>query len=115
MLFRSLHIMERLAPRCPVRNGAANSTPIQITQRESFRPETLVVASQEIAATRSHDGQKGLPSAGIELLDVTDGIVRLRLNGACAGCPATIMSLVLSLQQELRARVPEVEYLEAVP
>ena len=56
-----------------------------------------------------------LDGAGIELLDVTDGIVRLRLNGACAGCPAAIMSLVFSLEQELRARVPEVKYLEAVP
>ncbi|HEV3143285.1 MAG TPA: NifU family protein [Gemmataceae bacterium] len=56
-----------------------------------------------------------LDGAGLEVLDVTDGIVRLRLNGACAGCPATIMSLVLSLEQELRARLPEVEYLEAVP
>ena len=71
------------------------------------RIETLL--KTEVAPALEMDG------ASLEVLDVTDGIVRLRLNGACAGCPATVMSLVLRLEQELRARAPEVEYLEAVP
>jgi Fe-S cluster biogenesis protein NfuA len=33
----------------------------------------------------------------------------------CAGCPATIMTVITSLEEELRKRVPEVEILEAVP
>lgn len=51
----------------------------------------------------------------IEVLDVTDGVVRLRLNGACAGCPATIWTLVNGIEHELRQRIPEIEYLEATP
>ncbi len=56
-----------------------------------------------------------LDGTAIEVLDVTDGVVRLRLGAVCAGCPATVMTIVMGLEQELRARVPEVEYLEAVP
>lgn len=56
-----------------------------------------------------------LDGNGIEVLDVTDGIARVRLSGACAGCPATIMTVITSLEAELRQRVPEVEVIEAVP
>jgi Fe-S cluster biogenesis protein NfuA len=56
-----------------------------------------------------------LDGAALEVLDVTDGIVQLRLNGACSGCPATIWTLIQGIEHELRQRVPEVEYLEAVP
>jgi len=51
----------------------------------------------------------------IELLDITDGVARVRLHGACSGCPSTIMAVVMGIEQELRKRVPEVKYLEAVP
>ncbi|HEV3117057.1 MAG TPA: NifU family protein [Gemmataceae bacterium] len=51
----------------------------------------------------------------IELLDITDGVVRVRMHGACSGCPSTIMAVVMGIEQELRRRVPEVEYLEVVP
>ena len=56
-----------------------------------------------------------LNGAGIEVLEVTDGIASVRLSGVCAGCPATIMTILTSLEDELRKKVPEVEILEAVP
>ena len=56
-----------------------------------------------------------LDGAGIEVLEVTDGVASVRLTGVCAGCPATIMTVLTSLEDELRKRVPEVEILEAVP
>jgi len=56
-----------------------------------------------------------LDGSGIEVLDVADGIARVRLTGVCAGCPATIMTVITWLEDELRKRVPEVEILEAVP
>ena len=37
------------------------------------------------------------------------------ISGACAGCPATIMTVITSLESELRKLVPEVEVIEAVP
>jgi Fe-S cluster biogenesis protein NfuA len=56
-----------------------------------------------------------LDGAGIEVLEVTDGIASVRLTGVCAGCPATIVTVLTSLEGELRKKVPEVEILEAVP
>ncbi len=56
-----------------------------------------------------------LDGSGIDVLDVTNGVARVRLSGVCAGCPATIMTLIMGLEQELRERLPEIEYLEAVP
>ena len=50
----------------------------------------------------------------IEVLDVADGIARVRLSGVCAGCPATIMTVITSLEDELRKKVPEVEVIEAI-
>lgn len=63
----------------------------------------------EIAPALALDGN------GIEVLDVSDGIAQVRLTGACAGCPATIMTIITSLEDQLRKSVPEVEVLEVVP
>jgi Fe-S cluster biogenesis protein NfuA len=56
-----------------------------------------------------------LDGNGIEVLEVVNGIASVRLTGVCAGCPATIMTVIASLEDELRKKVPEVEILEAVP
>ena len=67
------------------------------------------VLQTEVAPALELDG------TAIEVLDVTDGVARLRIGGACASCPATIWTLINGIEQELRQRIPEIEYLEAVP
>lgn len=56
-----------------------------------------------------------LDGGGIEVVEVADGIASVRLSGACAGCPATIMTIITGLEHELRKHVPEVDMIEAVP
>ncbi len=56
-----------------------------------------------------------MDGGGVEVLAVEDGIVRVRLHGTCSGCPSTIRAVVFGVEEELRRRVPGVEYLEAVP
>ena len=59
----------------------------------------------------------GLQADGgdIELVDVTDeGIVKVRLKGACAGCPMSQMTLANYVEQSLKKEVPEVKKVEAV-
>jgi Fe-S cluster biogenesis protein NfuA len=56
-----------------------------------------------------------MDGTGIEVVDVSDGIAQVRFAGACASCPSTIMTLIMGLEQELRARFPEIQFLEAVP
>ncbi len=56
-----------------------------------------------------------LDGTQLEVLDVSDGVARVRLGGVCSGCPSTLMLVIHGIEQELRRRFPEVEYLEAVP
>lgn len=51
----------------------------------------------------------------IELVEVTeDGIVKVRLIGACSGCPGAQMTLQLGVERAVKARVPEIKGIEAV-
>ena len=50
----------------------------------------------------------------VELVDVVDGIVKLRLQGACAGCPGAQMTLKFHVERILKEQVPEVTAVEAV-
>jgi Fe-S cluster biogenesis protein NfuA/nitrite reductase/ring-hydroxylating ferredoxin subunit len=49
----------------------------------------------------------------VELLSVEDGVVRLRLEGSCSGCPASSATLKLAIEEAIRAAAPEVEAVEA--
>ncbi|MEQ9206600.1 MAG: NifU family protein [Phycisphaerales bacterium] len=51
----------------------------------------------------------------IELVDVTnDGVVQIRMHGACVGCPSSDMTLRIGIERTLRERVPEVIRVDAV-
>jgi len=56
----------------------------------------------------------GMDGGDIEVVDVHDGIVRVRLHGTCSGCPSVIMAVIMEVEQELRKRIAEVEYLEVI-
>ncbi|HYV39520.1 MAG TPA: NifU family protein [Gemmataceae bacterium] len=56
-----------------------------------------------------------MDGAAMEVLDVTQGVARVRLGGVCSGCPSTLMTVIMLIEQELRKHVPEVDYLEAAP
>ena len=50
----------------------------------------------------------------VELVDVKDGIVTLRLQGACAGCPMSQMTLRMGIERELRKHLPEIQQVISV-
>jgi Fe-S cluster biogenesis protein NfuA len=56
-----------------------------------------------------------MDGSAIEVCDVSGGVVQVRLGSLCGNCPSTIMAVMMSLEQELRQRIPEVEYLEVLP
>lgn len=74
-----------------------------------LRDRVEVVLRAQVAPVLELDGNS------IEVLDVEGGCARVRLNGACSGCPATVMFVIRGMEEELRRHVPEIEYLEAVP
>ena len=45
----------------------------------------------------------------VELLGVEDGVVRLRLQGSCSGCPSSAVTLKLAIEDAIHRRAPEVE------
>ena len=50
----------------------------------------------------------------VELVDVVDGIVKLRLQGACAGFPGAQMTLKMGVERQLKQDIPELKAVEAV-
>ena len=59
----------------------------------------------------------GLQADGgdVELVDVTeDGIVKVKLTGACAGCPMSTLTLKMAIEKRLKEKIPEVKAVEQV-
>jgi Fe-S cluster biogenesis protein NfuA len=51
----------------------------------------------------------------IELIEVTpEGVVRVRLQGACRGCPGAAMTLKMGVERMLKSKIPEVKAVENV-
>ncbi len=51
----------------------------------------------------------------VELVDVTnDGNVKLKLTGACSGCPSSQVTLKMGIEQALKEKVPGVQSVEEV-
>lgn len=51
----------------------------------------------------------------VEFVDVDeDGVVKLRLTGACGGCPMSQMTLKMGIEKILKQNVPEIDRVESV-
>lgn len=51
----------------------------------------------------------------VELVDVSEeGVVRVRLTGACKGCPMSQMTLKMGIERFLKMNIPEVKAVESV-
>jgi Fe-S cluster biogenesis protein NfuA len=50
----------------------------------------------------------------VELVDVEDGIVKVRLTGACGGCPMSQMTLKQGIEAHVRKKIPEIVSVESV-
>ncbi|MCK4640123.1 MAG: NifU family protein [Candidatus Marinimicrobia bacterium] len=51
----------------------------------------------------------------VELVDITDdGIVKVRLTGACGSCPMSTMTLKMGVERKLKEEIPEVKAVEQV-
>jgi Fe-S cluster biogenesis protein NfuA len=51
----------------------------------------------------------------IELVGVADGVVQIRLAGACVGCMYSMMTLQAGVERMIREEIPEIKAVEAVP
>lgn len=70
--------------------------------------EKVEQAIEEIRPLLQADG------GDVELVDYTDGIVKVKLKGACDGCPGAMYTLKNGIEQRLKTLIPEVKSVEAV-
>ena len=50
----------------------------------------------------------------VELVDVNDGTVQVKLTGACGGCPMAAMTLKMGIEKLLKEEIPEIKEVVAV-
>ena len=48
----------------------------------------------------------------VEFVDFVDGVVKVRLKGACAGCPMSQMTIKNGIERLLKQEIPEVKLVE---
>lgn len=75
---------------------------------ENGMRETVEKALEKIRPSLRADG------GDIELIDVVDGVVKVRLTGACGGCPMSQMTLKMGVEKVLKQQVPQVKSVETV-
>ena len=50
----------------------------------------------------------------VELVEVNDGTVKVKLTGACGGCPMSTMTLKMGIEKVLKQEIPEIKEVVAV-
>ena len=55
-----------------------------------------------------------LDGGNVELIAVNDGVVKVRLTGACGGCPMATLTLKMGIERILKQEIPEVKEVVAV-
>ncbi len=50
-----------------------------------------------------------LDGGDIELIDIKDSIIHIRFQGACVGCPFSLYTLILGIQQKIQEHFPSIK------
>jgi len=75
-----------------------------MTQEKKTLKEKVETALEKIRPALQADG------GNVELVEVTpEGIVKVKLTGACYGCPMSQMTLKMGIGKSLKKEVPEVK------
>lgn len=80
---------------------------IYIKEIQTMR-EKLEKALDKIRPALMADG------GNVELIDVDDGVVKVKLTGACGGCPMSQMTLKMGIERMLKQEIPEIKEVESV-
>jgi Fe-S cluster biogenesis protein NfuA len=81
----------------------------EIQGKEKKMKEKVEAAIEKIRPMLKADG------GNVELVDVSpEGVVQVRLQGACRGCPMSQMTLKNGIERIIKQEVPEVKKVEAV-
>ncbi len=81
---------------------------INFLKGEAAMKEKIKKALADIRPSLQADG------GDVELVDVENGIVKVRLTGACGGCPMSQMTLKQGIEAYIKKEIPEILSVEAV-
>ena len=70
--------------------------------------EKVEAALDKIRPSLMQDG------GNVELIDVDDGTVKVKLTGACGGCPMSAMTLKMGIEKVIKEEIPEIKEVVAV-
>jgi len=78
-------------------------------RKEEIMKEKVESALDKIRPMLQADG------GDVELVEVTpDGLVKVKLTGACGGCPMSQLTLKMSIEKVLKQEIPEIKEVTAV-
>jgi Fe-S cluster biogenesis protein NfuA len=84
-----------------------NSTP---EVREKLLERIEHVLDERVRPGLADDGSK------VQVVSIDeDHIVQVRLLGACQGCVSSVVTTAMFIEKAVKAEVPEVRFLEAIP
>ena len=78
------------------------------TQRDHDMKDEVEEVLESIRPMLINDG------GNVELVDVEDGVVKVRLVGACVSCSSSTMTLKMGIEKALKKAIPMVRCVESV-
>jgi Fe-S cluster biogenesis protein NfuA/nitrite reductase/ring-hydroxylating ferredoxin subunit len=69
-------------------------------------PEPEVAIEEALDEIRPYVESHG---GAVELVEISDGVVRVRMSGACEGCAASAMTLRRGIETAIRERLPQIK------
>jgi len=94
---------------CPFPSMSKISASIPTTSTDNALREQVRQVLDLIRPAVQSDG------GDVELVGITDqGVVQVRLHGACVGCPSSTMTLQSGIERNLKQRVPGVTAVQAI-
>jgi len=81
---------------------------VAIFLQEFAMQDKVAEILDKIRPTLQRDG------GDVELVEFNDGTVKVKLTGACAGCPMSTMTLKMGIEKILKEQIPEVKEVVSV-
>ncbi len=76
--------------------------------------EAMVTREQVESALNEIRPYLKADGGNVDLVDVDEGVVKVKLAGACGGCPMSAMTLQNVIQQVIKKKLPQVKEVVAV-
>ncbi|RMF48967.1 MAG: NifU family protein [Bacteroidetes bacterium] len=98
-------VLRQHLPNGPLANPHASSQP---TTSEGLEKQIQAILEEYVRPGIAMDG------GDVEFVGYAEGVVRLRLQGSCSGCPSSLYTLKAGIEALLTRLIPEVHTVEAV-